>query len=341
MRALCRPRPPRRDLRGAAALIVALAAAKAHAQPARDPAVAQALFEDGKALMQQGKYPEACPKLAESQRLDPGGGTILALALCHEGAGKTASAWAAFNEALAEARKDKRTERENAALEHIRALEPRLTKVRILVGADVEGLEIRRDGAAVGRPQWSTAVPIDPGTHAFEARAPRKKTWSASVKLEGAGVVEVRVPALEDDASASAAPPVGGPKAAPPQPEDRDGGDSSRTTWALIAGGVGIAGLVGGTAFGLSASSKWRDAERACPNGVCKAASSVQAGEDAGKTADLSTAFFVVGGLGVTTAAVLFLTAPGARKPDKDESSLRFTPYVGPAGAGLGVGGAL
>ena len=68
--------------------------------------------------MGEGKFDEACPKLAESQRLDPGGGTILNLAVCHQGQGRFASAWSEFREAIDLARTDGRRNREQLALEH-------------------------------------------------------------------------------------------------------------------------------------------------------------------------------------------------------------------------------
>ena len=67
----------------------------AHAQtPSSSTVTAEALFEDGRQLVMQGKYAEACPKFAASERLDPSTATLLNLASCYERQGRTATAWA-------------------------------------------------------------------------------------------------------------------------------------------------------------------------------------------------------------------------------------------------------
>jgi len=298
-----------------ATLIVVLGVGRAAwAQPSgQDIATAEALFEDGKRLMQQGKYEEGCPKLVESQRLDPGGGTLLAIGLCHEGQGRTATAWADFAVALGQARKDNRADREKTAEEHIKTLEPKLTRVRVSVAEKTPGIEVRRDGALVGEAQWSTALPIDPGDHLFEATAPGKMKWSATIAVAGEGkTVEVRIPALNDDAyggpkpapTATTEPQPNPPPAKPPPKDDSGEGTSSQVVWAGIAGGVGIVGVAIGTVFGVSASSKWSDAKKTNDGKLAK---------DAGSAADLSTVFFTIGAVGLVAGAVLYFTAPSSK----------------------------
>src|SRR5687768_960846 len=101
-----------------------------------DTIAAEALFQQGRALLDAGKVREACPKLAESHRLDPATGTLIALALCHEAEGKLASAWAEFSDAEGRARAEGAKDREAVAHEHATALFPRLSALTIEVSIE-------------------------------------------------------------------------------------------------------------------------------------------------------------------------------------------------------------
>src|SRR5688572_18404856 len=79
-------------------------AVSAHAQPSDAVKRADQLFQEGRALVEAGKFVEACPKFEESQQLDPGLGTLLNLAACYEQVGMLASALTAFNSAEEQAR---------------------------------------------------------------------------------------------------------------------------------------------------------------------------------------------------------------------------------------------
>src|SRR5438034_11691204 len=62
-------------------VIALLATGRAQGQ---EQTVAESLFRDARKEMRGGDYAAACPKLKDSQRLDPSPGTLLNLAICNE-----------------------------------------------------------------------------------------------------------------------------------------------------------------------------------------------------------------------------------------------------------------
>jgi hypothetical protein len=86
---------------------VAPAHAKAPRPRTRPTATpAEQRFREGQSLMMQHDYVQACPKLEESERLEPRTRTLLLLAECHEHTGKAAAANGEYQEALARARRE-------------------------------------------------------------------------------------------------------------------------------------------------------------------------------------------------------------------------------------------
>ncbi len=191
---------------------VSLASSFALAQSGTEVSLADTLYRQARVLSAAGKFAEACPKFAESYRLDPGTGTLLNLASCHESLGKLATAWVEYQEALVQSRRDRRQSRIDFAEQHIAELTPKLSRLTVTLASDADrnGLELKIDDVAVGVAALGAATPLDPGAHAVEATAPGKKPWSGSVTI--GAVADQRtlvIPALEAlPAPAVAAPPV-------------------------------------------------------------------------------------------------------------------------------------
>jgi hypothetical protein len=286
------------------ALCLALPRA-AHAEAtAEQRAAAQALFDEARRLVADKRYLEACPKLSESQRLDPGLGTLLNLADCQEQTGKTASAWANFLEAAYRAKHDGQGTREATARARAAALEPKLSRLTLLAPSSDLGVEIARDGVVVAPALVGTAVPVDPGPHTVTARAPAKQTWESTIDVPPAGGQRtLTVPALAD-----AAPGEG---SGPPAPR----------VAGIVLTIVGAGGLVAGSV--LAARAKQLDDDslaQGCTGNLCTKGGA-QLREHARSYGDGATGAMIAGavvgaaGVGLLVASVVRERRARARVP--------------------------
>lgn len=320
-----------------------VASAAAHVPDARaqagDTASALTLFEEGKRLAAEGRHAEACPKLQASYNLVQKLGTLLNLADCFERTGRTASAWARFTEAQTMAERTGQAERAEFARSHAAALAPKLSRLVITVTSPAPpGLEVRRDGALVDPAAFGSAVPVDPGTHTVEARAPKATTWTHTVVVppDGAPESAVVVPALEPIAETApvVAPPVVTPAPAVDAPHASYAGDPpgrAQRMWGIVLGGVGVAGLAAGLISGAIASSEYQSSNQdgRCVNDVCTSRGLEQR-DSAKAIAGVATGLFIGGVALAGAGVVLYLTAPSG------EPAARTSLAVGPGSVVVG-----
>lgn len=281
-------------------------------------AAAEALFRDARRLMLAGTLDEACPKFVAAQKLDPTVGTALNLGDCFERAGKTASAWASFNEARRLATRQSDAGRAAEAARRATRLEASLT--RLLLTAPSRGLpagiEIQLDDQPLDAAVIGTAIPVDPGTHTVVVR--RADARSSTMVTAPPGQLTVRV---ELTAPVARAAPV-----APPA----SGWGTSRLVGVSI-GVVGVAGVVVGSIFGVQAISG-KAADGHCDEFTqCDSIGAPlrRAGIRAG---NISTVAFLVGGLALAGGVTLIITAPAkSRAQNGPRAALGLT--LGPAEA--------
>ncbi|HET7540899.1 MAG TPA: hypothetical protein VFK05_13545 [Polyangiaceae bacterium] len=301
----------------AAALLGMLYSRSALAEDATSPA--DESFLRGRALLNDKRYSEACPKFEESQREDPASGTLLALAYCQELAGRLATSWRSYIAAADLATREGHAERVAAARDQAQKVAERASKLTLVVAPELlalPGFRVLADGIELERASLGVALAMDGGSHVFEAQAPGRMPWKSTVTLLNERDQKILVLPILDPVPTPPAPALApAPRAAQQEsphldttPQPAKSGPWRPTSLALLAGGAVGLGL--GTAFGFAALSKNNasNADGHCDSTGCDDRGS-ELRNDALSAARVSTWCFIAGGALAATGITLYLTS--------------------------------
>jgi hypothetical protein len=337
-----------RAVGGRVAKAVAIVATLAASAPATVGAVspaAEALFQDGRRLMAEGKTAEACGRFAESYAIEASSGKLLNLALCHETEGKIATAWAEYRATARLSRNEGREDRAATAVTKGAALESRLPYLVVISAKPVPGLNVVSEVGALDEGGLGVAVPIDPGVHQIKASAPGYRPWTASLEIKETERHTLRVPELV--AEPILKPPPGPAPAdvslLSTRPASSAGQASGRklSNAAMILGVVGLAGLTSGALFAVEFESSNGEAKLICANqpttDACSQASEhTMLQHDALRDLAGEITSFGLGGAALLTAAYLWWrSAPPA--PEVAGLAVSTQPLVWRGGFGASL----
>lgn len=300
-----------------ATLAFSLFTATALAAPSRqDVAKADKLFKEARTLMSQGKFDVACPKLEESEKLDPAPGTRYQLAVCYESTGRPATALALYLEVADLAKSAGFKDKEKVARDKATALEPKVPRIVIEVkAARPAGLAITRDGAPVEESRYNRPILVDPGDYVIEATAPDRKPFKTTVAVKGEGArvsVPISLAPVEDFSRQDV------PEPPPPSPL------GAQRIAAIAVAAAGVGGVVAGGVFGMNAKDAYEKAmgdPSLCPTKNTCYPDGKALVDQARSDALVSTITFIAGGVALAGGAVLFVTAPSAAAPAKGQHS--------------------
>jgi hypothetical protein len=270
---------------------------------------AEVLFNDGVALMKAGDYDRGCPKIAESQRLEPRAGTLFTLAECLNKQGRSATALARYEEYLrvfsrlsAEARGKQRGREKIAEAQRV-ALAPKVPQLKLELPTDAPaGARVEKDGVELGEASFGSWLPVDPGEHIFVVKTPNGGRQETKTTLAPGDKRELT---LELPPAGKSVPPITA------DPTEHTGGKTKQPqdrTLAWVALGIGGAGLVASAVTGAMVLSKKSTIDENCEDTACNTEGK-SAADSAQTLALISTVSFAVGVVGIGAGTWLMLGA--------------------------------
>ncbi len=313
---------------------------------AADPVAAEALFQQGKQLVGEKKYAEACPKYDASYKLDPTLGTLLNLADCLEKEGRIATAWSTWGAAMEQAQRDKDSRSEYAA-ERRQALVPKLPKVVIRASNMVAGVTVFWDNVELAPAALGVEMPTDSAEHMLVVR-----------RDDGAILHEQRVRIAAEGKKTEIPLDIAALDRDKPRLAGWSGAGKSQRNAGIVIGSVGAAALV--TAGGLTlAAMLGRDQANetgACVDKFCTPAG-IESIQSARTFSEAGQWIGLGGIIAFSVGATLFFAAPStagtapkvaaSRRPSETvaivpiPSRVWVSPWAGPTGGGVVFGGVL
>jgi hypothetical protein len=220
-----------------------------------------------------------------------------------------------------------------------RAIPTVVFDIKDATGRDLLGVQVSIDGSAPAA-AGVTAVPLDPGPHAFHFEATGAPPVDKSLVLRE-GERDRRVSVVIGSPAPTTPTPLrveqvsgGAAVEAPPPQGDQASATGTGDTQRLagwITGGAGVAAMGVGIIVGLVAKSSY-DGASGCSGTTCTSTTGFNTSNSAIGTGNVATAIFVVGALATTAGVVLWLTSPKAPSATAGAPSLNV---------GLTFGGAM
>lgn len=306
---------------------VALALAYAHPVNAEPTGTAlrqaEVLFKDALEAVKRDDWQSACKKFSQSAELQPRASSLVKVGICNRRAGHNVAAWHALNRARGLNAPSSPTYRPLLEEE----IQGELRKIPVLdvsVTANISGLALSLDGAAMDPTLLGTALPVEFGEHQIVATAPGYKRSSVTVRVEHERAYDIALTMALEPASISTHSHRAAAKAAPSSvPDSRSSlhattpRPSDRRALGIAIGGLGAAGLAVGGALALATLNRVGDSNGYCPypDGSCDAEGVVLRERASGlQTAGIAVS--VGGGLALATGIYLILL-PERRTSDE------------------------
>jgi hypothetical protein len=307
-------------------------------------------LKTGFELRTQGKCDEAIPHLLESVRLGGGLKALINLADCEGKVGKLLDARKHWRQTRDQAVQEGKTPFQKKAEQELDALEKLIPQLTVKLVPDAPaGTSVELDGSGIVE-MLGTPIAVDPREHTvlvatkgyvgklFKVTLAEKEHREVVV-YPGTKVPEpepavlatpARSDVVEPEANLSQASTVPPPPATPNIPTSF----GALRTLGVVATGLGAVGLGLGTAFGVNAINKQRDAH--CPGNVCTSLQDGQTLIDAAWSGNASTALFIVGGAVAAGGVTMLLVAP--KSAGVPRTGVQVTGGMG--GAGMALRGA-
>lgn len=311
----------------AAVLLVGLlatlvASPSAHAQSPEDRKAAVALGDAALKLFDQGQWAEAYQRFEQADQLVHAPPLVLYMARSKRNMGQLVEARKLYDqvveEKLAADAPQQFRDAQKTAAEERDPLDARIPSVQIQVeGAPIHAVRVTVDGVELAPAALQAPVPLNPGSHDFEATAEGHPSAQQSVELPAKKGVHTLVLVLGGESRTTV----------PAPPADTAAPESQGPWWpAAVAFGVGAVGLGIGAITGGMAMGKVDDIKSRCVDNHCPPSDQEQ-GEEAETLAAVSTAGFVIGGVAAAAGIVLILWRPGGSSEPADASAqLRVGP---------------
>jgi hypothetical protein len=285
--------------------------------------------------MTEGKFAQACEKFEGSLELDAALGTMLRLADCYDRIGRTASAWALFQDAASLAQSRGEADRRQMANDRVADLEPRLSRVKLQNDPRNAGLSltIRIGDGNVPRTSLDAPLPLDPGTERVEVSAAGHRPFQTTIEVaSGPSLQTLVLPALElIRVPASAAVGASG------RDEPVSNAGTTQRTLGWVTGGAGLLALGAGGFFAYRAHAVNNESLAHCrpeDDSACDA-TGVEQRKRAQGLATAAGVTAIAGGALIAGGVVLVLTAPSNKSKTDAHSNLRLTGSANAQGGGV------